>query len=293
MMSENALEIRGLYKAYPGFALRDVSFAVPRGYVMGLIGPNGAGKTTIIKLVMNLVSRGAGDIDVFGLDNLAYEREVRARIGFVYDEPCFPHDATARDLGWAIGPFYPSWREERYRSLLGEFDVPERRKFKKLSRGMQVKLALALALSHDADLILMDEPTAGLDLGFRRELLDRLTAILQDERKSVLFSTHVTSDLERIADFITFIHDGELVFTLPKDELRDEWGIVKGNGRLLERLGTVPVRGVRRGRYGMEALVADAPAVRRHCGDEVAVDRATLEDVMVFMTRGDDHVDAR
>jgi ABC-2 type transport system ATP-binding protein len=292
-MTESALEIRGLGKAYPGFALKDVSFAVPRGYVMGLIGPNGAGKTTIIKLVMNLVSRDQGNIEVFGLDNLTHETQVKARIGFVYDEPCFPHDATARDLGWAIGPFYPGWREGRYRSLLGQFEVPERRKFKKLSRGMQMKLALALAFSHDADLILMDEPTAGLDLAFRRELLNHLSAMLQDERKSVVFSTHVTSDLERIADFVTFIRDGELVFTLPKDEIRDQWGIVKGNGQLLDRLGAVPVRGVRRGHYGTEALVSDAAAARERCGGEVVVDRPTLDDVMVFMTRGDDHVDAR
>jgi ABC-2 type transport system ATP-binding protein len=225
-MRDNALKVRGLGKEYPGFALRDVSFAIPRGYVMGLIGPNGAGKTTIIKLVMNLVSREAGEIEIFGLDNLAHEVEVKSRIGFVYDEPCFPHDATARDLGWALGPFYPGWSETRYRSLLGEFGLPERQKFKKLSHGMQLKLALAVALSHDADLILMDEPTAGLDLAFRHELLGHLSAILQDEAKSVLFSTHVTSDLERIADFITFIHQGRLVFTLPKDELRDQWGIV-------------------------------------------------------------------
>jgi ABC-2 type transport system ATP-binding protein len=156
-----------------------------------------------------------------------------------------------------------------------------------------MKLALALALSHDADLILMDEPTAGLDLGFRRELLDHLSAILQDESKSVLFSTHVTSDLERIADFVTFIHDGELVFTLPKDELREDWGIVKGNGSLPERLAGLPIRGVRRGPYGVEALVADAAAARERCGKDVVVDRATLDDVMVFMTRGENHVDAR
>jgi ABC-2 type transport system ATP-binding protein len=291
-MSENALEIRGLGKVYPGFALRGVSFAIPRGYVMGLIGPNGAGKTTILKLVMNLVSRDAGDIEVFGLDALAHETEVKSRIGFVYDEPCFPHDATARDLGWALGPFYPGWREERYRALLGEFDLPAGRKFKALSRGMQMKLALALALSHDADLLLMDEPTAGLDLGFRRELLDHLSAILQDEGKSVLFSTHITSDLERIADFVTFIRRGELVFTLPKDELRDQWGIVKGNGRLLEQLAGLPVRGVRQGRYGTEALVADAPAARERCGEDAVIDRATLDDVMVFMSGGESHVDA-
>jgi ABC-2 type transport system ATP-binding protein len=291
-MSDNALEIRGLRKDYPGFALKDISFALPRGYVMGLIGPNGAGKTTLIKLVMNLVSRGAGDIEVLGLDSLVHEAEVKSRIGFVYDEPCFPHDATARDLGRALGPFYPGWREERYRALLGEFDLPENRKFKKLSQGMRMKLAVALALSHDADLLLMDEPTAGLDLGFRRELLDRLSAILQDEGKSVLFSTHITSDLERIADFITFIREGELVFTLPKDELRDRWGIVKGNGNLPEQLAGLPVRGVRRGPYGVEALVADRPAARELLGDDTVVDRATLDDVMVFMTRGESHVDA-
>ena len=292
-MTENALEVRGLGKAYRGFTLEDVSFAIPRGYVMGLIGPNGAGKTTIIKLVMNLISRGAGEIEIFGLDSLAHEVEVKSRIGFVYDQACFPHDATPRDLGWAIGPCYPGWSDERYSALLLEFDLPENRKFKKLSHGMQMKLALALALSHDADLILMDEPTAGLDLGFRRELLDHLSAILQDERKSVLFSTHVTSDLERIADFVTFIRQGEIVFTLPKDELRDEWGIVKGNGRLPERLAGLPVRGVRRGPYGVEALVADAAAARERCGKDVVVDRATLDDVMVFMTRGEDHVDPR
>ena len=292
-MTENALEVRGLGKAYRGFTLEDVSFAIPRGYVMGLIGPNGAGKTTIIKLIMNLVSRSAGEVEIFGLDGREHEAEVKSRIGFVYDEPCFPHDATARDLGWALGPFYSGWSEDRYRSLLGDFGLPENRKFKKLSHGMQMKLALALALSHDADLILMDEPTAGLDLGFRRELLDHLSAILQDDRKSVLFSTHVTSDLERIADFITFIDRGRLVFTLPKDELRDGWGIVKGNGRLPDQLAGLPVRGVRRGPYGVEALVADAAAARERCGKDVVVDRATLDDVMVFMTRGEDHVDAR
>ncbi len=292
-MTDNALEVRGLRKAYRDFTLEDVSFAIPRGYVMGLIGPNGAGKTTIIKLIMNLVSRGAGEVEIFGLDSREHEAEVKSRIGFVYDEPCFPHDATPRDLGWALGPFYPGWSEERYRTLLADFDLPEARKFKKLSHGMQMKLALALALAHDADLILMDEPTAGLDLGFRRELLDQLSAILQDAGKSVLFSTHVTSDLERIADYITFIDRGKLVFTLPKDELRDQWGIAKGNGRLPEQLAGVPVRGVRRGPYGVEALVADAPAARERCGKDVVVDRASLDDVMVFMSGGGSDVDPR
>jgi ABC-2 type transport system ATP-binding protein len=285
-MSENALEIRGVRKVYPGFVLKDVSLTVPRGFVMGLIGPNGAGKTTIVKLVMNLVSRAAGEIRVLGLDNRTDEVAAKSRIGFVYDEPCFPHDVNARDVGRALGPFYPSWSEDRFRALLGRFGVPPGRAFRKLSSGVQMKLSLALALSHDADLLLMDEPTAGLDLGFRRELLDHLSGVLEDERKSVLFSTHVTSDLERIADFVTFVRDGEVVFSLPKDELRDGWGIVKGHDHLLERLSGLPVRGVRQSAYGVEALVADVAAARDRCGPGAVVDRASLDDVMVFMTRG-------
>jgi len=273
-------------------AVRGVSFEVRHGECYGLLGPNGAGKTTIIKLVMNLVSRTAGEIRVFGLDSRAHEVEVKSRIGFVYDEPAFPHDATARDIGRALGPFYPSWREERFRALLAEFGVPPGKGFRKLSSGTQMKLSLALALSHDADLLLLDEPTAGLDLGFRRELLGHLSGVLQDERKSVLFSTHVTSDLERIADYVTFIRDGEVVFSLPKDELRDGWGIVKGNGSLLTRLSGLPLRGVRRTAGGVEALVADATAARERCGPGTVIDRPSLDDVMVFMMRGDRHVDA-
>ena len=291
-MQPNALEIRGARKTYTGFALRDVNLTVPAGHVMGLIGPNGAGKTTLMKLVMNLITRDGGKIEVFGLDNVANEAEVKARIGFVYDEPCFPLDTNARDLGWAIGPFYSGWDNDRYRRLLGEFGVPERKRFKSLSKGMQMKLALAIALAHDADLLLMDEPTAGLDLEFRRELLQHLAAVLQDERKAVLFSTHVTSDLERFADFITLIRDGEIVFSLPTDDLRDAWGIVRGDAEVLEHLDAPDVRGVRRGPYGVEALVADAATARARCGPEVIIDRPSLDDVLVLMTRGERYVES-
>ncbi len=291
-MEDNVLEIRGVRKSYPGFAMKDVDLAVPTGHVMGLIGPNGAGKTTLVKLVMNLITREAGEIDVFGLDNLAHEAEVKARIGFVYDEPGFPHDVTARDLGRAIGPFYAGWSSARYRRLLGEFGVPERKRFKALSKGMQMKLALAVALAHDADLLLMDEPTAGLDLEFRRDLLEHLAAVLEDERKSVLFSTHVTSDLERFADFITLIRDGEIVFSLPTSDLRDAWGVVKGAAEVLDHLDAPDVRGVRTGPHGVEALVANASMARTRCGPGVVIDRPSLDDVLVLMTRGDTYVES-
>lgn len=291
-MEDNVLEIRGVRKSYPGFAMKDVDLVVPRGHVMGLIGPNGAGKTTLVKLVMNLITRDAGEIHVFGFDNLLHEAEVKARIGFVYDEPNFPHDVNARGLGRAIGPFYKGWSSERYRRLLGEFGVPERKRFKALSKGMQMKLALAIALAHDADLLLMDEPTAGLDLEFRRELLDHLAAILEDQRKSVLFSTHVTSDLERFADFITLIRDGEIVFSLPTSDLRDAWGVVRGAADVLDHLDAPDVRGVRSGPHGVEALVANASLARTRCGPGVVIDRPSLDDVLVLMTRGDSYVES-
>ncbi len=291
-MTEYAIRVRGLRKRYRTFTLKDVDLDVPRGYVTGLIGPNGAGKTTLIKLVMNLVARDAGTISVFGLDNLADEAAVKSRIGFIYDEPPFYHDVTLRDSARAIAPFYPAWSDARFAALAGRFGLPLGKRFKALSHGMKMKFALAVALSHNAELLLMDEPTAGLDLAFRRELLDELGAILQDERKSVLFSTHITADLERIADYVTFIRDGSIVFTLPKDELRDHWGVVRADRSTIGRLPAAIVRGRRERPHGVEALVADVAAAREAVGPDTVIDRASFDEVMVFMTRGGQHVEA-
>jgi len=238
-MTAHALEVAGLRKAYKGFALKDVSFTLPRGYIMGLIGPNGAGKTTIIKLIMNLVSRQGGEIKVFGLDNRRDEVAVKSRIGFVYDVPPFFDDTTLERHRRAIAPFYPSWNDITFDRLAREFELPLAKKVKALSHGMRTKFALVLALSHDADLLVLGEPTAGLDPAFRRELLQRLAGVLQDEGKSILFSTHITSDLERVADYITFIRDGAIVFSLTKDEIRENWGVVKGDETVGEWVAAV------------------------------------------------------
>ncbi len=291
-MTDQAIRIRGLRKRYRGFTLKDVDLDVPRGYVTGLIGPNGAGKTTLIKLVMNLVRRDAGTITVLGLDNLADEVAVKSRIGFIYDEPPFYQDISLRDSARAIAPFYPRWNDARFGELAQQFGLPLGRRFKTLSHGVKMKFALAVALSHDADLLLMDEPTAGLDLAFRRELLDQLTGILQDEGKSVLFSTHITADLERIADYVIFIRDGAIVFTLPKDELRERWGVVKADRPTMDRLPAAIVRGRRERPHGVEALVADVAAAREAVGAGAVIDRASFDEVMVFMTRGGEHVEA-
>ena len=284
-MTEHALEVTGLRKRYRGFALEDVSFALPRGYVMGLIGPNGAGKTTIIKLIMNLVSRQAGEIKVFGLDNRRDEVAVRSRIGFVYDVPPLLDDTTLERHRRAIAPFYPTWSDATFERLAREFELPLDKKVKALSHGMRTKFALVLALSHDADLLVLDEPTSGLDPVFRRELLRRLVALLQDEGKSVLFSTHITSDLERVADYITFIRDGTIVFSLTKDEIRENWGVVKGDETVVAQVAVGTRHGVRRGPYGVEVLTSDINGARRRCGEGTVIDRASLEDIMVLMSQ--------
>jgi ABC-2 type transport system ATP-binding protein len=286
---EHALKIRGVGKAYKDFALDDVSFHLPRGYIMGLIGPNGAGKTTLIKLVLNQVRRRAGSISVLGLDNLADEVAVKARIGYVPDEPHYPGDIRLADLKAATAPFYSGWDEAAFARIAAEFELPLRKKFKKLSHGMKMKFALALALSHGAELVILDEPTSGLDPVFRRQLLDRLAGLLQDGRVSVLFSTHITADLERTADLVTFLRNGRVVFSNPKDEVVGRWVVVKGGRDLLNADSRDFFEGVREREHGFEGLTSRAHEARRLFGDKAAVDRASLDDIMVLMGRGESH----
>ena len=278
-----AVRVAGLRKRYEGFELRDVFFTLPRGYVMGLVGPNGAGKTTIIKLIMNLVRPDGGTIEVFGLDHRVHEEAVKARIGFVYDVPPFYGDATVRDTKRAVALFYPSWNEALFRELADRFQLPWKKKVKKLSNGMRTKLALALALSHDADLLLLDEPTTGLDPSFRRELLHGLSGLLQDEGKSILFSTHITTDLERIADYVTFLRNGRVILSTNVEEIKERWGVVRGDEQRLAALDPRIRHGARRRAHGMEVLTSDAAAARAACGEGVVVDPATFEDLVVLM----------
>jgi ABC-2 type transport system ATP-binding protein len=286
---DNAIEIKGLRKEYKGFALDDVTFNVPQGYIMGLIGPNGAGKTTVIKLIMNLIRRGAGDVKVFGRDNIRCEPDVKARIGFVYDTPRFPEDLRLKLIASALVPFYERWDEARFQGLMEEFKLSPKATFKKLSHGMRMKFSLAVALAHEADLILMDEPTAGLDPLFRFELLEKLRALIQNDKKTVLFSSHITTDLERIADYVTFIDKGRVVFSAARDEILETWGVVKAAGDGI-RPGDIPgFRGFRRTDYNLEVLTSDMAAARRDLGSAAVCDKATLEDIMFFISKGKGH----
>ncbi|MCP5048461.1 MAG: ABC transporter ATP-binding protein, partial [bacterium] len=234
MGNGNILEVKSLRKEYKGFTLSDISFQLPYGYIMGLIGANGSGKTTTIKLIMNLLRRTGGEVRVFGKELLENEVEIKSRIGFVYDIPHFYDYLNPDQMKNIIAPFYKGWDDERFYKYIDVFNLPLKKKLRKLSRGMTMKYALAIALSHGAELIIMDEPTSGLDPVFRRELLDVLSQLIQDERKAILFSTHVTSDIEKIADYITFIHNGELVFSNTRDQVFENYGIVKGGEELLK-----------------------------------------------------------
>jgi ABC-2 type transport system ATP-binding protein len=286
-----ALEIRGLHKAYKNFALQNVSFALEPGTIMGLVGPNGAGKTTIIKLILGMIRPSEGAIRVFGLDIPRHDAEIKRRIGFVQETPTLVEDALLRDIKAAVAPFYPKWDDLRFSSLAADFGLTMNKKFKTLSHGQKMKFQLALALCHDADLLILDEPTSGLDPVFRRELLERLSDVIQDERKAVLFSTHITSDLESTADMITFIQRGKVVFSLPKDGIRDAWAVVKGGTELETGARPGLFRIIRRNPYGVEALTSDIPAVRAAFPSGIVIDRASIEDIMVFMGSGDSHVE--
>jgi len=262
--------------------LDGVSFSLPTGYIMGLIGPNGAGKTTIIKTIMNLVMKQSGEIKIFDMDHQKHEVEVKKRIGFVYDTPNYYEHLSLKNLKNCIAPFYENWDESIFNDLVARFDLPINKTLKKFSRGMGMKASIAIALSHHADFIIMDEPTSGLDPVVRRDLLDFLRELMQDENKSILFSSHVTTDIEQAADYITYIHDGKIVFSKTKDEVFEQYAMVKGGNDLLDDETRKSLVGLRTGEFGFEGLSKDVVTSRKVFGDSAVYDKASLEDIMFF-----------
>lgn len=284
---ENILEVKNVSKEYKNFKLDNISFNLEHGYIMGFIGPNGAGKSTTIKLIMNLALRNSGEINIFGMDNIKYERQIKEKIGFVYDESHFYEDLKLKEMKNIISPFYKNWDDKKFSSYMKRFDLDPDKKISQLSKGMKMKYSLAIALSHNAELILMDEPTSGLDPVFRSEILDILYELIQDERKSVFFSTHITADLEKIADYITFINNGRIIFSMPKDKLFESYGIVKGNNNLLVNKTADLFLSVRKNSYGFEALTDNINRVRTLFKDRVVIEKPTLDDIMVHIVKGE------
>lgn len=225
----NALEVRNLHKTYSDFTLDSVSFSLPAGYIMGFVGQNGAGKTTTIRCILNMAVRDGGEIKIFGLDNVHDELAVKQKLAAVFDEIFFVDTWRVKEVEKAIRGFYSGWDSRLYGEYIKKFELPPEKRVKELSRGMKMKLMLAVAMSHDAKLLILDEPTSGLDPVARDELLGILREYIKDGEKSVFFSTHITSDLERIADYITLIDHGRIFYTGTKDGLVEHFCIVKGS----------------------------------------------------------------
>lgn len=280
------LEVKNLTKEFfMGFKLDDISFKLDPGYIMGFIGPNGSGKSTTIKLIMNLLKKDAGEIKIFGKDHIESEIEIKDRIGFVYDEPFFYEDLTLEKMKNIIAPFYSQWDEKQYESYLKKFELKPQYVIKRMSKGMVTKFALAIALSHHAQLIIMDEPTSGLDPIFRREILDIIYDLIKDESLSIFFSTHITTDLERIADYITYINKGKLVFSKSKDEIMDNFGLVKGGPEELIPALRDNLLDLRESSVGFTGLTENVNIIKASYPN-LLIERPSLEDIM-YATRGD------
>ena len=283
---ENIIVAEGLRKEYDGFALEDVSFRVPGGAIMGLIGENGAGKTTTIKCLLNLVRRDAGTVTLLGMDDLEGEKEIKQDVGVVLDE-CFFHDSLrAKDVGVILAPVYRGWDEELYRRYLKKYKLPEKKFIKEYSRGMKMKLSLAAALAHRPRLLILDEATAGLDPVVRDEILDEFQGFIEDEEHAILISSHITSDLEKIADYITYLHRGQVILSGPKDEILERYGQVGCSAAQLAALEPELLTRVRRGEFGCHALVSDRAAFQR-VHPELPVEPVTLDDIMLFVGKGE------
>lgn len=276
------LQVEHLSRSFDGFQLHDIHFTLPKGYIMGLIGPNGSGKTTTIKLILNMLRRDSGRVSILGLDNIQQEQEAKAQLGVVFDTSYFSDDWNAAQAERALSVFYPGWDHARFAGLLHKFRIPPAKKIRDLSKGMQMKLMLACAFSYDAKLLILDEPTSGLDPVSRDELLQILAAYIEDGEHSVLFSTHITGDLERAADYITYIRYGELFFTGSREEFVDQFRILKGGPEELTADLKARAAGLRVFPTGFEALVKtrDAAAFPALCAEP-----ATIDQILVFTNR--------
>lgn len=276
------LEVKNLSKSFDNFRLHDITFTLPKGYIMGLIGPNGSGKTTTIKLILNMLKRTDGEVKILGLDNIADEQAVKKGLGVVFDSNYFSDEWKVSQVEKSVSVFYENWNTQRFSELLNKFHISPAKKVKELSKGMQMKLMLACAFSYDAKLLILDEPTSGLDPVSRDELLHILSEYIEDGEHSVLFSTHITGDLERAADYITYISYGELFFSGGKDEFVDSFRIVKGGREeLSDDLGKKAL-GVRDFATGFEALIKTED-IKQFA--HLNVEPATIDDIVVFTSK--------
>lgn len=283
MNTANAIELRHVSRSFGDFAISDLSFSLPTGCILGLMGENGAGKSTTLRLIMNTLRRDGGQISVLGVDNTAPEfRQVKEDIGVVLDEAYFPEVLSVRELKKVLKNTYRNWEPETFQSYLDRFELPEKKAFKHFSRGMKMKLAIAAALSHRPKLLLLDEATAGLDPIVRDEILEVFSEFTRSEDHSILICSHIVSDLEKLCDYVAFLHRGKLLFWEEKDALLDRFGLWSCTPEQLEELDPAAVAGREASSYGVRALLR-----RDLVPESLELERPSLEDIILLQVKGE------
>ena len=283
---ENILEIKNLSKKYNGFELRNVNIELPKGIIMGFIGENGAGKTTTIKSILNIINRDSGEIKIFGLDNKENERKIKEDIGVVLDDSFLSEYLNPADINKIMKNIYKNWDEKLYFKYIEDFKLPKEKISKEYSSGMKMKLKIAVALAHHPRLLILDEPTSGLDPVARNEILDIFQEFIQDENKGIFVSSHITSDLERIADYITFINNGEIIFTKTRDELLENYGIVKCSEEQFKKIDKKDYIKYKKNKYEYDVLIENKYEFKNNY-DISVIDKPSLEDIMLIYIKGE------
>jgi ABC-2 type transport system ATP-binding protein len=281
-----AIELEGVTKQYANFSLKDVSFKVPKGSIMGFVGENGAGKTTTLKAILNLIKMDKGNVTILGTNRIQEDCNIKEQIGVVFDESYFHANLNVNQISKIMKHVYKNWQPEEFGKYIKKFRLPEDKVVKEYSSGMKMKLSIAVALSHKARLLILDEATSGLDPVIRDEILDIFLEFIQDENNTILLSSHITSDLEKVADYITFIHQGQVVFSESKDELIYQYGVVHCKKEELSSLDKKHIVGVRTNQFGCEVMVNNKKELLRERKD-LTVDNTTIEEIILFKVRGE------
>lgn len=283
---KNAIEIKNLTKKYNDFKLDNINLNIPKGLIIGLIGENGAGKTTLIKAILNIISIDKGSIKIFDKDYKKEDYLIKEDIGVVLDNMFFPEILNAKDICCIMKDIYKNWDSNLYYNYLSKFDVPTSKKIKDLSKGMRKKLEIVTALSHKPKLLILDEPTSGLDPVVRDEVLDLFLDFIQEEDNTILLSTHITSDLEHIADRIVFIDKGKLIMDESRDDILDNYGILKCDIDYFNKIDKRDIISYKKGKYEYQILVANIGKIKNKYTDCI-LDKITLEELMVLVIKGE------
>lgn len=282
---ENAIEIKNLWKQYDNFELQHIDFVVPKGCIMGFVGQNGAGKTTTIRSILNMISIDDGEIHILGYDNRQEERMAKEDIGVVFDEIGFHKVLTPIQINKMFRNIYHNWEEDTFFAFLDRFGLPKKKPIGKFSRGMQMKLQIAVALSHQSRLLIMDEPTSGLDPIVRNEILDVFLSYVENEEHTILLSSHIISDLERVADYITFIDRGRILLSDERLRILENHRLIKCGREDIEQLPADLIVGERISQFGAEVLLRTSEAWER-LPSEFLIEQAGLEEIMLFYVAG-------